>query len=156
MWERYDRKSAGGSYRYSAFLEWVTIFPGGIRFSRPAKERWLGDRPFVDVYVDREAGDIAFKSLETPGMSSFKVSQQGAIKQGKPNYYIPCRSAVNFWRKGMKGRFLCTLVDAGDGLVQLIPETKTIAETVIEDGFGSECSERCPECDRLSMEVGGG
>ena len=49
-----------------------------------------------------------------------------------------------------------------DAMIDFLIETDSVAESeqaeqeydeTIEDGFGSEWSKRCPECDRLSMHV---
>jgi hypothetical protein len=124
-WELFERKSSGGCYaRRSQFMEWVTIFSKGIRFSRPAKERWLGDRKFVEVFIDREAGRIAFKSIEAPSMSAYKVCIQGDTSKGKGCFYIPCRAAVTNWKGTSKiFRTHCTLTQIENGIVELIPES---------------------------------
>jgi hypothetical protein len=122
-WERYDRKGAGGSWRPSQFMEWVCIFGGGIRFSKLAKERWLGERPYVEIYVDPNTNSIGFKSVSEPTMNSFKVSASGDVKNGRPNFVVTCRSAVQWWSRGFKGRRHCTLIETPhNGIVQIIPE----------------------------------
>jgi hypothetical protein len=127
-WERYDRKTAGG--RSSQFLEWVTVFGGGIRFSKPAKERWLGERGFVEIFVDRDTHSLGFKSIAEPTMDAFKVMAQGDIKGGNPNYIVTCRSAITWWDKGLKGRHHCKLVETThNGIIQVVPESEGLDVT---------------------------
>lgn len=121
-WELFDRKNAGGRYRYSTSLEWVTVFPGGIRLSHLAKEHWVKDKEFAEIYMDRETGRLAFKPLAQPTMNAYKISQQGDIKRGHPCFYIPCRAAITFWNKTLKGRHHCSLKETEGGLIELVPE----------------------------------
>lgn len=118
MWEVYKRRSSGRT-RGSISVPSVTIFSGGIRFNRLAKEKWLGEAKYVTVWIDKESHRIAFRPESTPTVSSYRVCVQG---KNLSTFYVPCRSAVTAWRKMEKYTSLsmsCREIE--NGLLEFVP-----------------------------------
>lgn len=120
MWQRHSRLGSGGNLRLSQFTEWATVFQGGIRLSKLAKERWVEDCNFAEIYIDESNDKLAFRPITEASFHSYKICQQGDIINGNPTFYIPCRSAITSWRPKTK-RLVCFLREAEGGLIEVVP-----------------------------------
>ena len=118
-WERICRASSGG--RLNCDMEWATVFQGGIRLSKRAKEQFFGDCEYVEIWMDKEAGKLAAKPLREVAHHAYKLCLTGDLKHSKGCWYIPCRAAVRAWDKEIKGRHHCSLVPTDDGLIEFVP-----------------------------------
>jgi hypothetical protein len=123
-WEMYSRR-ASGSQRLSPFAEWVCMSSGVIRISKAAYDKWFKSSEWAVIFMDREVQKLAVKLLAEPTPHAFKIGRQGDVKNGKPNYCIVCRSAVNAWNELTKtvnkGRRYFSISLVEDGLLELVP-----------------------------------
>jgi hypothetical protein len=66
----FERNSSGS--RGSLRIPYIGVFSQGFRFNQLAKDKWLGDAEFVQIWVDRAEGKLAFKPSAGPDRGKYE------------------------------------------------------------------------------------